>query len=40
MSADASSQLALSPLALAFLAGYGVEALFAMFDGFIAKFKA
>jgi hypothetical protein len=35
-----STQLALSPLALAFLAGYGVEALFAMFDGFIAKFKA
>jgi hypothetical protein len=34
------SSLALSPLALAFLAGYGVEALFAMFDGFIAKFKA
>jgi uncharacterized membrane protein len=35
-----TSQFSLSPLALAFLAGYGVEALFSMFDGFIAKFKA
>jgi hypothetical protein len=35
-----STQVALSPLALAFLAGYGVEALFSMFDGFISKFKA
>jgi len=35
-----SSQINLPPLALAFLAGYGVEALFSMFDGFIAKFKA
>jgi hypothetical protein len=35
-----ANQVALSPLALAFLAGYGVEAFFSMFDGFIAKFKA
>ena len=32
-------QLALTPLALAFLAGYGVESIFSMFDGIIAKFK-
>jgi len=36
---DLSTKFSLSPLALAFLAGYGVEALFSMFDGFIAKFK-
>jgi hypothetical protein len=35
-----SNQLTLPPLAIAFLAGYGVEALFSMFDGFIAKFKS
>jgi hypothetical protein len=34
-----SAGISLSPLALAFLAGYGVEALFAMFDNLIAKFK-
>ena len=34
-----SSQFSLSPLALAFLAGYGVEPLFSMFDGVIARFK-
>jgi hypothetical protein len=34
-----SAGVSLSPLALAFLAGYGVEALFAMFDNLIAKFK-
>ena len=36
---DLSSKLSLSPLAIAFLAGYGVEAVFSMFDGLIAKFK-
>jgi sensor c-di-GMP phosphodiesterase-like protein len=36
---DLSTKLSLPPLAVAFLAGYGVEALFSMFDGFIAKFK-
>jgi hypothetical protein len=36
---DLSSKFSLQPLAVAFLAGYGVEALFSMFDGFIAKFK-
>jgi hypothetical protein len=36
---NVSSHIALPPLALAFLAGYGVEPLFSMFDGFIAKFK-
>jgi len=35
-----SNQITLPPLALAFLGGYGVEALFSMFDSFIAKFKA
>lgn len=35
-----SSQVTLPPLAIAFLAGYGVEALFSMSDGFIAKFRA
>jgi len=34
-----SSQLSLSPLAVAFLAGYGVEALFSMFDGIIGRFR-
>ena len=36
---DLSTKLSLPPLAVAFLAGYGVEAVFSMFDGFIAKFK-
>jgi hypothetical protein len=36
---DLSTKFSLQPLAVAFLAGYGVEALFSMFDGFIAKFK-
>jgi hypothetical protein len=36
---DLSTKFSLPPLAVAFLAGYGVEALFSMFDGFIAKFK-
>jgi hypothetical protein len=36
---DLSTKLSLPPLAVAFLAGYGVEALFSMFDNFIAKFK-
>jgi hypothetical protein len=35
-----SAQLSLPPLAIAFLAGYGVDALFSMFDGIIAKFRA
>ena len=34
-----STQLSLPPLAIAFLAGYGVEALFSMFDGFVEKFR-
>jgi hypothetical protein len=34
-----STQLSLPPLAIAFLAGYGVEALFSMFDGLIDKFR-
>jgi hypothetical protein len=34
-----SSQLSLPPLALAFLAGYGVEAVFSMFDGLIERFR-
>lgn len=36
---DLSTKLSLSPLAIAFLAGYGVEALFSMFDSIIEKFK-
>ena len=36
---DLSTKFSLPPLAVAFLAGYGVEAVFSMFDGFIAKFK-
>jgi hypothetical protein len=36
---DLSSTLSLSPLAVAFLAGYGVEAVFSMFDGIIGRFK-
>ncbi len=32
-------EMQLTPLALAFLAGYGVESIFSMFDGIIAKFK-
>jgi hypothetical protein len=34
-----SSQISLPPLAIAFLAGYGVEAVFSMFDGLIRKFR-
>jgi len=34
-----STQVNLSPLALAFLAGYGVEAVFSFFDGIIARFR-
>jgi hypothetical protein len=34
-----SGQLSLPPLALAFLAGYGVEAVFSMFDGMIERFR-
>ncbi|HUC62041.1 MAG TPA: hypothetical protein VMF53_08790 [Alphaproteobacteria bacterium] len=34
-----SGQLSLPPLALAFLAGYGVEAVFSMFDAMIQKFR-
>jgi hypothetical protein len=34
-----SNQLTLSPLAIAFLAGYGTEALFSMFDALIQKFR-
>lgn len=36
---DLSTKLSLSPLAVAFLAGYGVEALFSMFDAIIEKFR-
>jgi hypothetical protein len=36
---DLSTKFSLSPLALAFLAGYGVEAVFSMFDALIEKFK-
>lgn len=36
---DVSGKLNLSPLAVAFLAGYGVEAVFSMFDGLINRFK-
>jgi len=34
-----TTQLSLPPLAVAFLAGYGVEALFSMFDNLIKKFR-
>ena len=34
-----SNQLSLPPLALAFLAGYGVEAVFSMFDGLVQRFR-
>jgi hypothetical protein len=34
-----SSQLSLPPLALSFLAEYGVEAVFSMFDGIIDRFR-
>jgi hypothetical protein len=37
---DLSTKFSLSPLAVAFLAGYGVEAVFSMFDGLIDKFKS
>ena len=36
---DLSTQLSLSPLAIAFLAGYGVEAVFSMFEGLAQKFR-
>ena len=36
---DLSTHLSLSPLALAFLAGYGVEAVFSLFDGLAKKFR-
>jgi len=35
-----SSQLSLPPLAMAFLAGYGVEGVFTVFDGFINKLRS
>jgi hypothetical protein len=34
-----SPQISLPPLAFAFLAGYGVEAVFSMFDGMIDRFR-
>jgi hypothetical protein len=34
-----TSQLSLQPLAIAFLGGYGTEAIFSMFDGFIERFR-
>jgi hypothetical protein len=34
-----SAQISLPPLALAFLAGYGVEAVFSMFDGLVERFR-
>ncbi len=34
-----TTQFSLPPLAIAFLAGYGVEAVFSMFDGLIKKFR-
>ncbi len=34
-----SAQLSLPPLALAFLAGYGVEAVFSTFDAIVARFR-
>ena len=34
-----SGQLSLPPLAIAFLAGYGVEAVFSMFDGLVDRLK-
>jgi hypothetical protein len=36
---DFSTRLSLSPLALAFLSGYGVEGVFSMFDGLAKKFR-
>jgi hypothetical protein len=36
---DFSTRLSLSPLAIAFLAGYGVEGVFSMFDGLAKKFR-
>lgn len=36
---DLSGKVNLQPLALAFLAGYGVEAVFTLFDSLIAKFR-
>jgi hypothetical protein len=36
---ELSSQISLPPLAMAFLAGYGVEAVFSVFDGFIDKLR-
>jgi hypothetical protein len=34
-----SNQISLPPLAMAFLAGYGVEAVFSVFDGFIERLR-
>jgi hypothetical protein len=34
-----SHQISLPPLAVAFLAGYGVEAVFSIFDGFITRMR-
>lgn len=34
-----SNQISLPPLAMAFLAGYGVEAVFSVFDGFIDRLR-
>ena len=34
-----TGQLSLQPLAIAFLAGYGVEAFFSMFDDIIQRFR-
>jgi hypothetical protein len=36
---DLSGKANLQPLAIAFLAGYGVEPVFSMFDGLIARLK-
>ncbi len=36
---ELSSQISLPPLAMAFLAGYGVEGVFSVFDGFIDKLR-
>ena len=37
--AEHSNQFSLSPLAIAFLAGYGAEAVLSMFDGLIQKIR-
>jgi len=36
---DLSGKINLQPLALAFLAGYGVEPVFTLFDSLIAKLR-